>query len=233
MSITINYNRYLKIHNRGKILKKSTAYNVKHFAKRLKILVSAMETTLNPPFKSNQYEVDSNSQLDFSQRKISGSLMRVNHAGEIAAQGLYMGQALFAKDEEVYNFMIDSSLEEFEHLEACHRRLCELGEDTSKLSPLWFIGSVLIGSYFGLKGDKASLGFVAETERQVENHLKGHLSKISKKDHETRKLLNNMIDDERAHGEQAKIRGGTLNSNFTNSAMAVVSEVMKQLSYKI
>ncbi len=191
-----------------------------------------MSKTLNPSFKDRLYPLEDNPELTQTDRDISGNLMRVNHAGEIAAQGLYVGQALFARDEETYKFLIDASQEEFEHLEACYRRLSELGEKESKLSPIWFIGSVIIGGYFGLKGDKTSLGFVAETERQVENHLRGQMSKVSAKDLSTKSLLDSMIEDERAHGEEAKSRGGMIKSDNVRTTMAVVSEVMKQISYK-
>ncbi len=191
-----------------------------------------MSKTLNPSFKDRLYPLEDNPELTQTDRDISGNLMRVNHAGEIAAQGLYVGQALFARDEETYKFLIDASQEEFEHLEACYRRLSELGEKESKLSPIWFIGSVIIGGYFGLKGDKTSLGFVAETERQVENHLRGQMSKVSAKDLTTKSLLDSMIEDERAHGEEAKSRGGMIKSDNVRTTMAVVSEVMKQISYK-
>ena len=114
----------------------------------------------------------------------------------------------------------------------CFNLLSELGEKESKLSPIWFIGSVIIGGYFGLKGDKTSLGFVAETERQVENHLRGQMSKVSAKDLTTKSLLDSMIEDERAHGEEATSRGGMISSDNVKTTMAVVSEVMKQISYK-
>ena len=196
------------------------------------MLRCTMSKTLNPSFKDKQYPIEDNPELTQTDRNISGNLMRVNHAGEIAAQGLYVGQALFARDEETYEFLMEASQEEFEHLEACYRRLSELGEKESKLSPLWFVGSVIIGGYFGLKGDKTSLGFVAETERQVENHLKGQMSKVSAKDLTTKNLLDSMIADERAHGEEAKNRGGIIESDNASTTMAVVSEVMKQISYK-
>ncbi len=206
--------------------------NFKKIYKRLKVLRCTMSKTLNPSFKDRQYPLEDNPELTQTDRDISVNLMRVNHAGEIAAQGLYVGQALFARDEETYKFLIDASQEEFEHLEACYRRLSELGEKESKLSPIWFIGSVIIGGYFGLKGDKASLGFVAETERQVENHLRGQMSKVSAKDLTTKSLLDSMIEDERVHGEEAKSRGGIIRSDNVGTTMAVISEVMKQISYK-
>ena len=206
--------------------------NFKRIYKRLNVLRCTMSKTLNPSFKDRLYPLEDNPELTQTDRDISGNLMRVNHAGEIAAQGLYVGQALFARDEETYKFLIDASQEEFEHLEACYRRLSELGEKESKLSPIWFIGSVIIGGYFGLKGDKTSLGFVAETERQVENHLRGQMSKVSAKDLTTKSLLDSMIEDEKAHGEEAKSRGGMIKSDNVRTTMAVVSEVMKQISYK-
>ena len=206
--------------------------NLKKFRKRLKMLKLALRNTLNPPFKDKQYFLENNSELTQTDRNISGSLMRVDHAGEIAAQGLYVGQALFARDEITYKFLMDASQEEFEHLEACYQRLSELGEKESRLSPIWFVGSVIIGSYFGLRGDKSSLGFVAETERQVANHLMGQLGKVPSKDLKTKNLIKSMINDEKAHGEEAKNRGGVIKSDNVRTIMTLVSEVMKQISYK-
>ena len=217
---------------RGKILKKYDLGKFEKIRKRLKMLRGAVRNTLSPSFKDNQYSLEANPELTYTDRNISGSLMRVNHAGEIAAQGLYVGQALFARDEYTYKFLMDASHEEFEHLEACHRRLSELGEKEIRLSPIWFVGSVIIGSYFGLKGDKSSLGFVAETERQVENHLMGQLAKVPTKDLKTKNLLESMINDEKAHGEEAKSRGGVIKSDNVRTIMTLVSEAMKQISYK-
>ncbi len=233
MSITIRYNINYITNLRGKALNKICLAKLEKMAKRTKTLVYVMGRTLKPNTEVKKTELKDDAELSATERKISGALMRVNHAGEIAAQGLYMGQALFARSEKTYDFMLDASEEELKHLEACHRRLAELGEEVSIFSPVWFLGSVLIGSFFGLQGDKISLGFISETERQVENHLKGHLSKISKKDSLTRDLLKGMIEDEREHGDGAKENGGVLESEFISSMMAITSEIMKQVSYKL
>ena len=217
---------------RGKILKTHESIDFEKIYERLKMLRKAMRSTLKPSFKNKKYFLETNSELTQTDCNISGSLMRVNHAGEIAAQGLYVGQALFARDEETYKFLMEASQEEFNHLELCYRRLSELGEKESRLSPIWFVGSIIIGSYFGLKGDKSSLGFVAETERQVENHLMGQLAKVSTKDSKTKSLLESMINDERAHGGEAERRGGVIKSDKVRTIMTLVSEVMKQISYK-
>src|ERR1044071_3701820 len=116
--------------------------------------------------------------LNPDERRESAALMRVNHAGEVAAQALYHAQALFARDPEVREFMLNAAREETDHLAWCETQLKELGSRPSVLNPLWYAGSFGIGTLAALLGDKASLGFVAETERQVEAHLKSHLDRL-------------------------------------------------------
>ena len=148
MSITIRYNIYYITNLRGKALNKLCLAKLEKMAKRTKTLVYVMGRTLKPNTEVKKTELKDGAELSATERKISGALMRVNHAGEIAAQGLYMGQALFARSEKTYDFMLDASEEELKHLEACHRRLAELGEEVSIFSPVWFLGSVLIGSFW-------------------------------------------------------------------------------------
>src|SRR3954464_9490364 len=116
--------------------------------------------------------------LSAEDRRESAALMRVNHAGEVAAQALYHAQALFARDPEVRDFMLHAAREETDHLAWCETRLKELGARPSVLNPLWYAGSFGIGAIAAMLGDKTSLGFVAETERQVEGHLKSHLDQL-------------------------------------------------------
>ena len=116
--------------------------------------------------------------LSADDQRESAALMRVNHAGEVAAQALYHAQALFARNPEVREFMLHAAREETDHLAWCETRLKELGARPSVLNPLWYAGSFGIGALAALLGDRASLGFVAETERQVEGHLKSHLDRL-------------------------------------------------------
>ena len=141
--------------------------------------------------------------LDEGGRRLSASLMRVNHAGEVAAQGLYHGQALFARDPATRDLLEQSAREEADHLAWCETRLAELGSRPSLLQPLWYAGSFAIGAVAGLSSDPVSLGFVAETERQVERHLDSHLEQLPAEDQRSRAILSAMRNDERAHGEHA------------------------------
>ena len=146
--------------------------------------------------------------LGESERRETAALMRVNHAGEIAAQGLYHGQALAARDPGVREMLLAAGREETDHLAWCETRLAELSARPSRLDPLWYAGSFAIGLLAGLVGDKTSLGFVAETERQVEKHLEGHLDRLAPQDARSRAILTQMRDDEVRHGSQAKQAGG-------------------------
>ena len=141
------------------------------------------------------------------EKRESAALMRVNHAGEVAAQALYHAQALFARDPEVREFMLHAAREETDHLAWCETRLKELGARPSVLNPLWYAGSFGIGTLAALLGDQASLGFVAETERQVEGHLKSHLDRLPPDDLRSRAIVEAMRHDEVGHGQQAQSAG--------------------------
>ena len=130
--------------------------------------------------------------------------MRVNHAGEVAAQALYHAQALFARDPQVREFMLHAAREETDHLAWCETRLKELGARTSVLNPLWYAGSFGIGALAALMGDKASLGFVAETERQVEGHLKSHLDLLPAGDHAVARLSKPWFTTKSAMGDRPR-----------------------------
>jgi 3-demethoxyubiquinol 3-hydroxylase len=145
--------------------------------------------------------------LDEAERRHSAELMRVNHAGEVAAQGLYHGQALVARDPGIRDLLEKSAREEADHLAWCETRLAELGSRPSLLQPLWYAGSFAIGVVAGLSSDPVSLGFVAETERQVERHLDAHLEQLPAQDQRSREILTAMRDDEVAHGDNATQSG--------------------------
>ena len=135
-------------------------------------------------------------ELSNKQQELAARLMRVNHAGEIAAQGLYHGQALTARDESTIQAMQQSADEEEDHLAWCEERLTELQNRPSLLSPFWYMGSYTLGATAGLFGDRWSLGFVNETEKQVEQHLTRHLEKLPEQDNKSRAILEKMRDDE-------------------------------------
>jgi ubiquinone biosynthesis monooxygenase Coq7 len=146
--------------------------------------------------------------LEEAGRREAAALMRINHAGEIAAQGLYHGQALVARDPQTREMLLRAGREETDHLAWCETRLAELRDRPSRLDPLWYAGSFAIGLLAGVLGDKTSLGFVAETERQVESHLDGHLERLPQADQRSRAILTQMRDDEMQHGQQARAAGG-------------------------
>ncbi len=165
-------------------------------------------------------------------RHVAG-LMRVNHAGEVCAQALYQGQALTAKLTTVKTQMINAAEEEIDHLAWCEDRLRELKSHPSKLNVLWYSGSFLLGALAGAAGDKWSLGFVAETERQVAAHLQGHLDKVPLNDMKTRAILNQMHDDESHHADIAHQAGAAELPVILKTVMKGVSKLMTHSSYWI
>ena len=158
-------------------------------------------------------------------------LMRVNHAGEVAAQALYQGQALTARNPEVAAVMRKAAAEETDHLAWCERRLRELGGRTSVLNPLWYLGSYAIGAMAGAFGDRVSLGFIAETEKQVETHLDEHLKRLPRADSRSRAILQQMQHDELAHGAMASSLGGSALPAPLQAAMRLTSRLMTRSSF--
>jgi ubiquinone biosynthesis monooxygenase Coq7 len=153
-------------------------------------------------------------------------LMRVNHAGEVAAQALYRGQALTARTEAAADAMRQAAAEEIDHLAWCEIRIKELRGRTSLLNPLWYAGSFLIGAAAGLSGDGSSLGFITETERQVESHLRGHLGRLPAADRQSRAIVEKMAEDEMRHGAKAASLGGREPPIWIKGAMRLASKVM-------
>jgi ubiquinone biosynthesis monooxygenase Coq7 len=165
-------------------------------------------------------------------RRESAALMRVNHAGEVAAQALYHAQALFARNAKVREFMLHAAREETDHLAWCETRLKELGARPSVLNPLWYAGSFGIGTLAALLGDRASLGFVAETERQVEGHLKGHLERLPPDDLRSRTIVEAMCHDEVGHGREAQSAGAASLPAPVRELMRRTASIMTHTSYR-
>lgn len=172
-------------------------------------------------------------ELSAKERKQSAALMRVNHAGEISAQALYQGQALTAKLPAIRETMEQAALEENDHLAWCKQRLDSLGSHTSILNPLWYAGSFAIGAMAGKIGDKWSLGFVAETEKQVVQHIDSHLTKIAENDLKSRAVLEQMKADELHHGTMALEAGGAELPGPVKKLMSLSSKLMTCSSYWI
>jgi ubiquinone biosynthesis monooxygenase Coq7 len=172
-------------------------------------------------------------ELTSEEQKTSLSLMRVNHAGEVSAQALYQGQALTAKLPEVREAMERAAIEENDHLVWCEQRIHQYGGHKSILNPVWYAGSFAIGAFAGALGDKWSLGFVAETEKQVIKHIDSHLDKISKTDIKSRAVLEQMKVDEAHHGTVALEAGGAELPRPVKVVMSMMSKVMTSTSHKI
>ena len=160
-----------------------------------------------------------------SRRQVA-ALMRINHSGEVAAQALYQGQALVAADPALRDSLLEAGREEADHLAWCSRRVRELGGKTSLLDPLWYAGSFAIGALAGLAGDRTSLGFVAETERQVVEHLNDHLQRLPNEDRRSRAIITQMSADEARHGHNAMQAGGAQLPAAARALMQMTAKVM-------
>jgi ubiquinone biosynthesis monooxygenase Coq7 len=171
--------------------------------------------------------------LDEAERRLSGALMRVNHVGEICAQALYQAQALTASTPELRAQMVSAAREETDHLAWTQQRLAELGDRPSLLNPLWYAGAFAIGVLAGRLGERVSLGFVVETERQVEQHLAGHLNRLPGADTRSRAIVAQMQDDERQHAEHALAAGATALPAPVRWAMRGAARVMTATAHRI
>ena len=188
---------------------------------------STMATRPNPAAVAGEVE------LDAEGSRHAAGLMRINHTGEVCAQALYQGQALTAKLPDVRASMEQAAVEATDHLNWCETRLDELGSRPSLLNPLWYGMSFGIGALAGLAGDKWSLGFVAETEKQVCKHLDEHLQKLPENDERSRRILEQMKIDEGQHATNALEAGGAELPPPVKQAMTLMADVMKAAVYRI
>jgi 3-demethoxyubiquinol 3-hydroxylase len=164
-------------------------------------------------------------------RRHTAALMRINHSGEVAAQALYQGQAFVSRADATRASLMEAAREETDHLAWCAERIRELGGRTSVLNPLWYAGSFSIGALAGLAGDRISLGFVAETERQVVEHLGGHLQRLPSQDVRTRAIIQQMSADEERHGHNATLAGGAELPRPVRALMKLTAKVMTRTAY--
>ena len=171
--------------------------------------------------------------LSEEERSHSVGLMRVNHAGEVSAQGLYLGQSLLARDTETFFALMEAANEEKEHLQWCKIRLADLQGGVSVLDGFWFLGSVFIGVFTAGAGDAWSLGFVEETENQVVMHLDKHLSELPEKDIARRAIVSAMRVDEARHAENAISQGARKLPKWVRKIMHFQSKVMTKLAYRL
>lgn len=172
-------------------------------------------------------------ELTSAEKQLSMRLMRVNHAGEISAQGLYQGQALMARTETVRNRLHQSAREESDHLLWCQKRAKELGGRTSLLSPFWYVGSVAIGIVAAIPGDRWSLGFMAETEQQVIKHLDHHLQRLPPNDIKSKAILEKLKEDEAYHAYVATKLGGISLPKPVSWFMGQLAKVMTTTAFWI
>lgn len=187
--------------------------------------------TSSGPARTNPAEDIKGGKLSATEAAHAAGLMRVNHSGEIAAQGLYQGHAVVARDPDVARDMEHAAEEELDHLSWCADRLTELGSRPSLLNPVWYAGAFAIGAASGLLGDKWSLGFIAETEKQVVRHLEGHLSRLPRDDAKSRAIVTRMRDEEEEHGSNADQAGAAPLPEPVKKAMGVTAKIMTGTAY--
>ena len=171
--------------------------------------------------------------LDEAERRHAAGLMRINHVGEVCAQALYIGQAAVARDPATRAQLLEAAQEETDHLAWCADRLRELDSRPSLLNPIWYAGSYAIGALAGLRGDGWNLGFVVETEHQVEAHLDEHLKTLPEADARSRAILEVMKEDEARHADHAEAAGAKILPHPIPGAMALASKLMKTVAYRL
>jgi ubiquinone biosynthesis monooxygenase Coq7 len=199
------------------------------FDRALRSIVGATPMRRPVPDSSAMSETE----LSAEEKKHAAGLMRVNHVGEVCAQALYQSQKLHAKSDDLKNKLEHAAIEEEDHLAWCERRLEELDSRPSLLNPVWYAGSFVLGSIAGLAGDKISLGFVAETEKQVEHHLDEHLKELPSNDHRSRAIVAQMRADEISHGQMAIQEGGVELPSVVQSVMKTMAKVMTVTAYRV
>ncbi len=202
---------------------------IQQFDQALRTLVPGASAAQRP---SPAQKLDEPELTESERRDVAG-LMRINHTGEVCAQALYQGQALTARLPDIRQSMEHAAREEVDHLVWCEQRLQELDSRPSLLNPAWYALSFGIGAAAGFAGDKWSLGFVAETEQQVGVHLQEHLEQLPRNDLRSRAVLEQMVVDERIHGETARDAGGAPLPPPVKIAMGLMARVMKGLAYRV
>ena len=195
----------------------------------------ALRTVLGEPVprRRNPAEAVAEEPLDDVQRRRAAALMRVNHCGEVCAQALYQGQALASSTREIKAALARASSEEADHLAWSAQRIRELGGRTSLLNPVWYAGALAIGYAAGKLGDRWSLGFLAETERQVERHLQGHLERLGERDAKTRAVIEAMQREEAGHRKTAEALGARELPPPARQGMRWAAKLMTTASYWI
>ena len=195
----------------------------------------ALDTVFGNPPASRPYPAEATPEVQMAdhERRHAAGLMRINHVGEVCAQGLYFGQAAVAQEPATRAHLMEAAQEETDHLAWCAQRLRELDSRPSVFNPIWYAGSYTIGTLAGLRGDGWNLGFVVETERQVEAHLAEHLDTLPPADLRSREILKVMKIDEARHADHAEHAGARKLPFPIPSVMALASKVMKTVAYRL
>lgn len=195
----------------------------------------ALETVAGAPaaMRANPATDEPEVVLEDDERRHAAGLMRINHVGEVCAQALYCGQAAVARDEATRAHLLAAAQEETDHLAWCADRLRELDSRPSLLNPVWYAGSYAIGALAGLRGDGWNLGFVVETEHQVEAHIEEHLQSLPAADARSRAILRTMKSDEARHAASAEQAGAKLLPPPVPTLMALASKLMKTVAYRV
>jgi 3-demethoxyubiquinol 3-hydroxylase len=201
---------------------------IREFDRALRALSGVASAARDSPARARP-----ETELDERERAHAAALMRVNHVGEVCAQALYQGQALTARHDTARAALEQAAREEQDHLAWSAERIRELGGRPSLLNPLWYAGSFAIGAFAGALGDRWNLAFLAETERQVEEHLEGHLARLPAADERTRALVQAMRDDEAKHRASAMRMGAADLPGPAKLAMRLASKVMTTVAYRI
>ena len=202
---------------------------INEFDRALKVL-----TVSAPPQRPRpDSSIKTSYTLSTKEREEHSKYMRVNHSGEVCAQGLYRGQLFFNKNKDIHKQLEEAASEELDHLAWCQSRIKELNGHTSHLNPFLYFGSFAIGSVASIVDEKYNLGFLSETEKQVSSHLESHLSKISSKDIRTIAIIKKMKDDEEKHEASAKEMGGKELPEFIQKIMKLTSKFMTATTFKI
>lgn len=216
--------------------------NPRHYHWQDKVIINTLQfirnafdlpQTTERPLRVNPAQSQPAPQLSEEERKLSAACMRINHTGEVCAQALYLGQSLTARNQSIQETLTKAAQEEYEHLMWCQERLKELQSHTSLLNPLWYTGSFVIGAIAGIAGDQWSLGFLAETENQVSQHLEGHLAKLPTQDLKSRAIVTTMQIDEQKHATTALSFGAQTLPFPIQLSMRALAKVMTTLTYYV
>ena len=203
-----------------------------NYMPKLDNILNEVEYALNILFEQSGASSRDN-QLDDNDRKQSQRVMRVNHMGEVCAQGLYRGQALTSQDDALEKVILKMCHEEKEHLKLCNNRLDELSGHTSYLNPLWYLTSFALGAFVGTLNKDKALGFIYETESQVEKHLDEYTQKLPNSDARSKDILNKIKLDETKHKNTAKDKGSSKLDDKTKILMSTTADMMKKISFYI